>query len=83
MFHLDVDCLDPSVGIPNEYAAPGGLGADELMTCLDHACARARPVSMTIASFDPRHPGAEAISATARTAAVQVAKAWKDGEGAT
>ncbi len=31
--HLDLDCLDPSVGQANEYAAPGGLGADELVAC--------------------------------------------------
>jgi arginase len=72
LYHLDVDCLDPSVGIANEYAAPGGLGEAELQACLASACAAVRPISMTIASFNPFLRGAERISAAAIGAAIQV-----------
>jgi arginase len=69
MVHLDVDCLDTSVGIANEYAAPGGLQVEELHRCLGMACEAARPVSLTIASFSPGLEGAERISAAAIGAA--------------
>jgi arginase len=75
MIHLDVDCLDTSVGIANEYAAPGGLGAKELLACLDHVCGRVRPLSLTVASFNPSLEGSERISQAAIAAAVRVAKA--------
>ncbi|HWT12114.1 MAG TPA: arginase family protein [Allosphingosinicella sp.] len=73
--HLDVDCLDTSVGIANEYAAPGGLGVAELHACLAIACAAAQPLSLTIASFNPNLEGAERISAAAIDAAISVATA--------
>ena len=75
MFHLDVDCLDPSVGIANEYAAPGGLSAEQLRECVGLACTAARPVSLTIASFNPAFEGADRISAAAIASALQVAAA--------
>lgn len=69
LFHLDVDCLDTSVGIANEYAAPGGLDVGELHACLERASAAARPRSLTIASFNPFLEGSERISAAAIQAA--------------
>ena len=75
LVHLDVDCLDTSVGIANEYAASGGLGVEELHACLARACAAARPVSLTIASFNPFLEGADRISAAAIESAVIVASA--------
>jgi arginase len=67
--HLDVDCLDTSVGIANEYAAPGGLSVEEFHRCVGLACAAAEPVSLTIASFNPAFEGAERISEAAIEAA--------------
>lgn len=76
MIHLDVDCLDTSVGIANEYAAPGGLSLLDLDACVRCACAAARPLSLTIASFNAELSGADRISAaaidTARTVAAAV-----------
>lgn len=72
LYHLDVDCLDTSVGIANEYAAAGGLSEEELQACLARACAAVRPLSLTIASFNPFLEGAERISAAAIAAAVRV-----------
>ncbi len=65
MVHLDLDCLDTAVGQANDYAAPGGLSAEDLCACLDRLRARAHPVAMTIASFDPDRPGNRAIAAAA------------------
>ncbi|HEY0116915.1 MAG TPA: arginase family protein [Allosphingosinicella sp.] len=73
MIHLDVDCLDTSVGIANEYAAPGGLSEEDLLACLRTTCRSARPLSLTIASFNPSLRGADRISAAARSAALLVA----------
>jgi arginase len=75
LIHLDVDCLDTSVGIANEYAAPGGLSVQELHTCLKASCLAARPLSLTIASFNPGLDGSTHISAAAIEAAVIVASA--------
>lgn len=75
MIHLDVDCLGTSVGIANEYAASGGLTSQQLQTCFDRTCAKVKPVSLTIASFNPFLEGSEHISAAAISAAVSVAKA--------
>jgi arginase len=69
MMHLDVDCLDTSVGIANEYAAAGGLTAEQFHHCVGLACQAAAPVSLTIASFNPALEGAERISAAAIQAA--------------
>jgi arginase len=75
LIHLDVDCLDTSVGIANEYAAPGGMNVGELHSCLKRACEAARPLSLTIASFNPALEGAERISAAAIEGAVIVTSA--------
>ena len=72
MIHLDVDCLDTSVGIANEYAAPGGLSVEQLLACVTRACRAARPVSLTIASFNPNLEGSDRISAAAIQAALLV-----------
>ena len=73
LYHLDVDCLDIGVGKANEYACEGGLSVDQLFGCLRLACAAARPLGLTIASFNPAFEGADRISRAAISAAVQVA----------
>jgi len=72
MIHLDVDCLDTSVGIANEYAAPGGLTVEQLLACVTRTCRAARPVSLTIASFNPHFEGSHRLSSAAIQAAVLV-----------
>ena len=68
--HVDLDCLDTSVGQANEYAAPGGLSAEQLLDCIAEVRRRVRPVAMTVASFNPRLEGADRISAAGRAAIV-------------
>jgi arginase len=70
VIHLDLDCLDTAVGHANEYAAPGGLSAEQLLGCIGEARRRVRPVAMTVASFNPRLEGADRISAAGRAAIV-------------
>jgi arginase len=50
--HIDLDSLDPKVGYANDYPAPGGLMAHDLLGVLDTLALR-RPTSLTVASFDP------------------------------
>jgi arginase len=73
--HLDLDCLDTSVGLANEYAAPGGLTASQLSECLTTTRRAVRPISLTVASFNPNLDGAENICAAGLDAVVQVCEA--------
>lgn len=75
LVHLDLDCLDTSVGHANSYAAPGGLSVPELKACLKGIAFRTTPVAMTIASFDPDCAGSDAIAAAGVEAAQIVAQA--------
>lgn len=79
MIHLDLDCLDTSVGRANDYASPGGLSQDDLDACIDAVCRAARPLSLTIASFDPSFEGADRICEAAIAAAVRVCAAVARG----
>ncbi|MCJ1413666.1 hypothetical protein MMC19_007788 [Ptychographa xylographoides] len=69
VIHLDLDSLDTSVGQANEYAAPGGLSADDLVASMVQVGAHAVPVALTIASFNPDLPGSDAIAAAGIRAA--------------
>ena len=69
LIHLDLDCLDTSVGLANEYASPGGLSADGLAECMKLVAHVTVPVGMTIASFNPDLAGSGAIAAAGIRAA--------------
>jgi len=73
LIHLDLDCLDTSVGLANDYAAPGGLSVDQLSACMAAVGKCKRPAAMTIASFDPDLPGSGAIAAAGIKAAQIIA----------
>lgn len=75
LIHLDLDCLDITVGQANEYAAPGGLSVDDLTACLRLAVERELPTAMTIASFNPDLPGGDAIADAGVRAAIVVVQA--------
>jgi arginase len=64
MVHLDLDCLDVSLGQANKFAAPGGLLEQDLLDCLGSIAKHAEywPTSLTVASFDPSYDGAENIA---------------------
>jgi arginase len=66
--HIDLDCLDTKVGRANEYAAPGGLTAQQLVECMRLLRERVTPAAVTVASFNPDFEGAERISAAGRAA---------------
>ncbi len=68
--HIDLDCLDTSVGQANEYAAPGGLTAEQLIECMRLVRERVTPAAVTVASFNPDLQGADRISAAGRAALV-------------
>ncbi|KAH7153137.1 hypothetical protein EDB81DRAFT_882082 [Dactylonectria macrodidyma] len=53
MVHVDLDCLDTSVGLVNKFSAPGGLLEADLVRCLKMISHKARPASLTLASYDP------------------------------
>ncbi|EWG50372.1 hypothetical protein FVEG_09613 [Fusarium verticillioides 7600] len=55
MVHLDLDALDISVGNVNKFSAHGGLLADDLEKCFKMIPSKTKPVSLTIASFDPSY----------------------------
>ena len=75
LVHLDLDCLDTSVGHANSYTAPGGLGVAELSDCLTRVTDRTMPVAMTIASFNPDCPGSDTIAVAGVEAARIIAQA--------
>lgn len=60
--HLDLDMLETSVRIGNEYATAGGLDVDQLHSCLVEVVRARQPVSMTIASLNPDGQGIVAIA---------------------
>jgi arginase len=72
LVHLDLDCLDISVGKANEYAAPGGLTAEDLPACMRRVVEQTRPVAMTIASFNPDLEGSGNIAAAGVAAAATI-----------
>ncbi|KAM0349796.1 hypothetical protein ACHAPU_003629 [Fusarium lateritium] len=53
MVHLDLDVLDVSIGNVNKFSAAGGLLEEDLIKCLRMISGKTKPVSLTIASFDP------------------------------
>jgi arginase len=72
LVHLDLDCLDASLGKANKFAAPGGLDEQELLASFHHIAVRTLPVALTVASFDPVYDGADNIAKVAVKAVVML-----------
>jgi arginase len=72
MVHLDLDCLDISVGQANQYSAPGGLSEADLLGCFEVITQHTRPVCLTVSSFDPSLKGADNIASVAIAAIVKL-----------
>ncbi len=53
--HVDLDVYDPSIAPANDYAAPGGLSAGEVLDLLERTASRVPVASLTLASYDPAH----------------------------
>jgi arginase len=54
LVHLDLDVLDESLGKVNGFESPGGLTEDDLVDCMGLVPKKARPVSLTVCSFNPK-----------------------------
>jgi len=72
MVHLDLDCLDVSIGRANQYSAPGGLFEDDLLGCFEVITQHTQPVCLTVSSFDPSLEGADRIASVAVAAIVKL-----------
>ncbi|KAF5984598.1 arginase [Fusarium bulbicola] len=75
MVHLDLDALDLSVGCVNKFSAHGGLLEDDLEKCLKMIPSKTKPVSLTIASFDPQRD----IRGTIEPVAIKAVVAFVQG----
>lgn len=62
LVHLDLDCLDVSLGKVNKFSAAGGLFEAELLGCLKLISTSTQPVALTVASFDPNLGDGDAIA---------------------
>jgi len=51
--HVDMDCIDPSEGRANQYAAPGGLTVGELEDAIAAVGTRFRIEAAAITAYDP------------------------------
>lgn len=51
--HVDLDALDPGVGIANRYSAPGGLGLEQLLAAIAAVAARFELAAAAITAYEP------------------------------
>ncbi len=51
--HVDLDSLDPSLGRANEFAAPGGLGLDDLGAAVSIVAAAAPIGAVSFTAYNP------------------------------
>ena len=73
--HVDLDVLDPSEGIANAYAAPGGLSAAELAAVV-RACLGKLPVrAVGLTAYDPDFDPSGAIASIAAALVEELARA--------
>ena len=72
VLHLDVDVLDTSVGRANDFAVEGGLGARDLLECMDLIGNKRSVKAMHVASLDPGRERWENIVQAAIKAVVLV-----------
>lgn len=77
--HVDLDCLDASVGQVNLYPpVPGGLLENEYIDCLKLLAKSVDPVALTIASFDPLYDKDNNIVKVAKEGVLCFAGALKE-----
>ena len=79
MIHVDLDCLDSTVGQVNKFEpAPGGLSEDDLIGCLKMLPAKVDAQSLTIASFDPVYDKDDKIAGIAIRGVVSFVRSLLD-----
>ena len=64
--HVDLDVLDPSVGVANQYAAPDGLSVAEVESAINAIAARFEVRAAAIAAYRPDLDPEGAIPPAAR-----------------
>lgn len=65
LVHLDLDVLDESVGKVNGYESAGGIQEEDAVRCMGIVPQRAKPVSLTVCSFNPNLGDGNKIAAIA------------------
>lgn len=63
LVHLDLDVLDESYGKVNDFPSPGGIFEDDLFACMKTVGTSAKPLSLTVCSFDPNAGDGDKIAA--------------------
>lgn len=74
ILHVDVDSLDVSVGIANEFSVGGGLGKNDLIDCVGLIGRRRNIKAMHVASFHPEYEEKEEVAKATIAAVVEVVK---------
>jgi arginase family enzyme len=72
--HVDLDCLDPSVGHANRYAAPGGATVQDVLATVDAAFAHGTVRAAALTAYEPPYDRSGTIAAAARTIAARIAQ---------
>src|SRR4029078_10835403 len=83
--HVDLDALDPSEGVANQFSAPGGLSAPQLVGAIDDVFDRFEVAAAAITAYNPdsdldgRMAGTAmtVLDAIARRACVAQASNWE------
>jgi arginase len=73
--HIDLDALDPSEGIANQYSLPGGLTSDQLLAAIDDVFARFRVAAAAITAYNPESDEDGRVAATALRIVARLAAA--------
>jgi arginase len=81
--HVDLDVLDPAVASVNEFAAPGGLSLEEVLTVVDMAARSSGIAAASLTAYDPAGDddgrAVAAAVAIARAIAAGVARGQASG----
>nr|WP_198151626.1 arginase family protein [Kibdelosporangium sp. MJ126-NF4]CTQ91409.1 Arginase (EC 3.5.3.1) [Kibdelosporangium sp. MJ126-NF4] len=76
--HIDLDCLDPSEGIANQYSADGGLSLARLLGVVDEVFDRFEVAAAAVTAY---HPGSDVDGRMASAANEVLAAVMRRGGG--
>jgi arginase len=72
--HIDLDALDLAEGRANQYAAPGGLTLNQLLSAVRAVFARFRVSAAALAAYDPSYDADRRLAQRASTIVYSVAQ---------
>ena len=72
--HIDLDALDLTEGMANQYAAPGGLTLDQLLAAVHAVFARFRVSAAALAAYDPSYDADGRLAQRASTIMYSIAQ---------